>query len=55
MNHEPKLKNKEEGKEVMAKGPQKYRAKQVEVRETQFGREALREEQGQTLQVRQSH
>lgn len=42
MNHGPKLNTSEGGREVVARGPQKYRAKRVEVRETQLGRGALR-------------
>jgi hypothetical protein len=42
VNHRPKL-NREEGKEVVARSPQKYRGKHVEARETQLGRGALRE------------
>lgn len=42
MNHGPKLNTSEGGREVVARGPQKYRAKHVEVRENQIGRRVLR-------------
>lgn len=45
MSHGPELNNREKER-VVARGPQKYRAKHVEARETQVGRGALREGSG---------
>lgn len=55
VNHGPKLNTREEGREVVARGPPKYRVKHVEVWRPNWGEEPSERGVGQTLQARQSH
>lgn len=49
VNQRPKLNNREEGKEVVARSPEKYRVKQCESQGDSTQKSPQRREQGQTL------